>query len=152
MDSYCQFSKLLVQQDKKMIRKLLFTILLGILIIVNGCNTFLGDMEGAVTPNQPPTVEFTNVPAVGDTFSYAPVIYWKGSDPDGFVELYAYADITDSAAILNPEYYLEVIPIRINFWEVLGVSMFALFFSIVFTFFQAWKAGRTRPLEIIRKH
>jgi lipoprotein-releasing system permease protein len=58
----------------------------------------------------------------------------------------------EQVKILNPEYYLEVIPIRIDFWEVLGVSMFALFLSIVFTFFQAWKAGRTRPLEVIRKH
>ncbi len=110
MDNNRQFRKLLVQQDIKMVRKLPFTILLAVVIIVNGCNTFLGDMERAVSPNQLPTVEFTNVPVEGDTFSYAPVIYWKGSDPDGFVELYAYADITDSAAILNPEYYEDFIP------------------------------------------
>jgi lipoprotein-releasing system permease protein len=54
--------------------------------------------------------------------------------------------------ILNPEYYLEVIPIRINVWEVLGISLFALFLAIIFSFFQAWKAGRTRPIEVIRKH
>lgn len=58
----------------------------------------------------------------------------------------------DAVRILNPEYYLESIPIRIDFWEVCGVSLFTLFLSVAFTFYQAWQAGKTRPLEVIRKH
>jgi hypothetical protein len=42
-------------------------------------------------------------------FSYAPTIYWSGYDPDGFIDHYSYADVTDSAFIaafrdsLNPD-------------------------------------------------
>jgi len=66
--------------------------------------------EEDIYANQPPIVEFTNVPADGDTFSYAPVIHWKGRDCDGFVEYYDYADIIDSTALSNPVYYIDFIP------------------------------------------
>ena len=75
-----------------------------------GCDTFFGNMEGSLTTNIPPVVEFTNVPAAGDTFAYAPVIHWKGSDADGFVEYYSYADIIDSTALADPVYYINFIP------------------------------------------
>ncbi|MBD3166297.1 hypothetical protein GF324_06850, partial [bacterium] len=69
-----------------------------------------GKMEGDIDQNQAPEVSFTTVPVNQDTFSFAPVIYWKGNDPDGFVEHYSYADITDSAAIENPVDYINRIP------------------------------------------
>ncbi len=81
-----------------------------LLFAVVGCDTIFGDISGEVTPNVAPTVEFSNVPADQDTFSYAPVIYWKGSDPDGFVEYYLYADIIDSTALADPEYFIDFIP------------------------------------------
>jgi len=74
--------------------------------LVVGC----GDMAGTATVNQRPIVEFTNVPADQDTFSYAPVVTWKGRDADGFVEHYSYADIIDSTALLDPQYYINFIP------------------------------------------
>ncbi len=45
-------------------------------------------------------------------FSYAPTIHWVGYDPDGFVDHYRYADVTDSAfiagfrAAANPQSYV----------------------------------------------
>jgi hypothetical protein len=42
-------------------------------------------------------------------FSYAPVVHWFGNDPDGFVDGYAFADITDPSAIANPLGYINMI-------------------------------------------
>lgn len=75
-----------------------------------GCGWMPGEMKGDIAINQPPVVEFANVPADSDTFSFAPVIYWKGRDADGFVESYSYADITDATALSDPEYYIDFIP------------------------------------------
>jgi hypothetical protein len=72
---------------------------------LNGC----GDLTGDIATNIVPIVEFTNVPADQDTFSYAPVIRWKGRDPDGFVEEYFYADVVDSSALIDPVYYIPFI-------------------------------------------
>ncbi|MBN2351824.1 MAG: ABC transporter permease [Spirochaetales bacterium] len=58
----------------------------------------------------------------------------------------------EQVQVLNPEYYLEVIPIRIGFWEVLGVSLFTVGLAVFFSIFPAFIAGRIRPLEVIRKH
>lgn len=88
----------------------LISSILAVILIINGCDSFMGDLVGDIDKNQLPIVEFTNVPSPGDTFSYAPVICWKGRDSDGFVELYAYADITDSAALMDPVYYIDFIP------------------------------------------
>jgi len=85
-------------------------IALGLAVVWFGCDTFPGNMTGDPYPPEKPKISFANVPVEGDTFSFAPVVYWKGSDADGFVELYAYADITDSAALLDPEYYIDYIP------------------------------------------
>jgi len=93
-----------------MLRLINVLLLTTFLLIASGCDSFPGNIQGDVNPNQQPIVEFTNVPAEGDTFSYAPVIYWKGRDSDGFVERYLYADIIDSSALIDPEYYIDFIP------------------------------------------
>lgn len=80
----------------------------AVMMLAAGC----GRMEGEVNPPRPPVVDFVDVPPDSSTFDYAPVIYWKGSDPDGFVEYYSYADITDSAAIVMDDKleYVDQIP------------------------------------------
>lgn len=84
---------------------------LWVLVALTGCERITpGGMKGTITTNQPPTVEFANVPMDGDTFSYAPVIHWKGQDPDGFVEYYEYADIIDPAAVSDPAGFIPYIP------------------------------------------
>ncbi len=79
-------------------------------IYLGGCEVMPGDLKGKVSENQPPVVEFANIPADGDTFAYAPRVFWKGRDPDGFVEYFLYADIIDSTALADPEYYIPFIP------------------------------------------
>ncbi len=79
-------------------------------LLVSSCDTFTGAVDGEETQNFAPIAEFANIPADGDTFSYAPVINWKGRDADGFIESFMYADITDSTALLDPIYYIDFIP------------------------------------------
>ena len=46
-------------------------------------------------------------------FSFAPVVNWYGTDPDGFVEYYEYADIDENFApnaITDPDGYKNLIP------------------------------------------
>jgi hypothetical protein len=76
------------------------------MMFMSGC----GSMEGEVDINQPPNVSFVTVPEDSSVFDYAPVIYWTGNDPDGFVKHYSYADIIDAEAIANPIAYIDKIP------------------------------------------
>jgi hypothetical protein len=90
--------------------RLILTLLLLVLAVTTGIMTGCGSLDGDITTNELPIVEYTNIPANSDTFSYAPVIHWKGRDPDGFVEEYMYADVIDSTALLDPQYYIPFIP------------------------------------------
>lgn len=58
----------------------------------------------------------------------------------------------DDIKILNPEFYIEVIPIRINFWEILFVSMLSIMLAVLFSLYHARIAGNVRPLEVIRRY
>lgn len=92
-------------------KRFALVIFIGIaLFSLNGCGTFTGDIDGEIDINLSPEVEFANIPADGDTFSFAPVVYWKGRDADGFVEKFMYADIVDPTAIANPLYFIDFIP------------------------------------------
>ena len=53
--------------------------------------------------------------------------------------------------ILNPEYYLEAIPLRLDVWEIITLGGFSLAITVFFSLFPAIRAGRIRPLEVIRK-
>ncbi len=75
-------------------------------LMLAGC----GNMEGDQDVNIPPSVRFVTVPLDSSEFNYAPTVYWAGSDPDGFVEYYSFADVTDSAAIQNPIAFYDQIP------------------------------------------
>ncbi len=90
--------------------RLVLLVLLLASVTTIGLMAGCGNLDGNVSTNQLPLVEFTNVPANRDTFSYAPVIYWKGRDPDGFVEEYMYADVIDSAALYDPREFIRFIP------------------------------------------
>lgn len=58
----------------------------------------------------------------------------------------------DYIYLLNPEYYLEVIPIRLEFFIITLVVISALALSVCFAYFPARRAGKTKPLEVIRKY
>ncbi len=92
------------------VKLLLIPIILTGIAFFTGCDTFFGNLDGDVSTNVAPVVEFSNVPAQRDTFSYAPVVYWRGRDADGFVEYFSYADVIDATALVDPEYYIDFIP------------------------------------------
>lgn len=52
--------------------------------------------------------------------------------------------------VFNARFYLERIPVEVRYAELLGAMGFALFLVAVSTFLPALRAGRLRPVEIIR--
>jgi hypothetical protein len=64
---------------------------------------------GAMIPDTTYYMDFSFTLGNYYVLSYAPVVYWKGHDPDGFVEYYSYADVADQEFIAafreDPGYY-----------------------------------------------
>jgi len=54
--------------------------------------------------------------------------------------------------ILNPEFYLEKIPIKIGLSEICNIGLYTIFSATISAWYPAWKAGKIKPLEIIRKY
>jgi lipoprotein-releasing system permease protein len=53
--------------------------------------------------------------------------------------------------ILDPGYYLERIPIIIDWKAVALIGLFTIFCSVLASWIPARRAGKTRPVEILRK-
>ncbi|GHT95860.1 ABC transporter substrate-binding protein [Spirochaetia bacterium] len=58
----------------------------------------------------------------------------------------------DAIKILDPGYYLETIPVIIDWNMVLVIFFFTLFSSILASLIPARQAGKTAPLDILRKY
>jgi len=54
---------------------------------------------GAMQPDSTYLIDFSFLVDNYYVFSYAPLIHWVGYDPDGFIDHYSYADVTDTAFI-----------------------------------------------------
>lgn len=59
---------------------------------------------------------------------------------------------SESFKLLNAEYYLEKIPIAMDSLELAGVAAITVVLSTIASWFPASRAGRIRPLDILRKH
>ena len=53
--------------------------------------------------------------------------------------------------ILDPAYYLEYIPIKLNFYDLYIIAVSMLILSVVVCLIPAVRAGREKPIEIMRK-
>jgi lipoprotein-releasing system permease protein len=53
--------------------------------------------------------------------------------------------------ILDPGYYLERIPVIVNGKTVLLIGIFTILCSVMASWIPARRAGKTRPIEILRK-
>jgi len=53
--------------------------------------------------------------------------------------------------ILDPDFYLETIPIIINWNTVLLIGIFAVFCSVLSSWIPAHRAGKLKPIELLRK-
>lgn len=74
-------------------------LLAGFLALAAGWQIGCDRLKGTLDANQPPIVEFVNVPLDSTHFIYAPRVCWFGHDPDGLVETYQYIDTTGPEAI-----------------------------------------------------
>ncbi len=54
-------------------------------------------------------------------------------------------------SVMNPEYYLETIPIVLPFNELCAIVILVLILSVVVSIIPSIKAGREKPLSILRK-
>jgi lipoprotein-releasing system permease protein len=53
--------------------------------------------------------------------------------------------------ILDPGFYLETIPIIINWKDVFLIGLFAIFCSVLSSCLPALRAGMLKPMELLRK-
>jgi lipoprotein-releasing system permease protein len=56
-----------------------------------------------------------------------------------------------SVSVMNPEYYLETIPVVLPFKELCAIVILVLILSVVVSIIPSIKAGREKPLSILRK-
>jgi lipoprotein-releasing system permease protein len=54
--------------------------------------------------------------------------------------------------ILDSSYYLEEIPIRLDMSSILIISTLTIMLSVIAGYFPAIRAGKLKPMDIIRKH
>lgn len=54
--------------------------------------------------------------------------------------------------LLNPAYYLQFIPITIPFSQILWICFFTIILSLIVSIIPSVKAGKEKPLEILRKN
>lgn len=67
-------------------------------LILSSCGKL--ERKGPEPVNMIPEVFFTNIPPESTKFSISPLIYWYGTDKDGFIVAYQYAVIKDSVVEL----------------------------------------------------
>jgi lipoprotein-releasing system permease protein len=53
--------------------------------------------------------------------------------------------------ILDPGFYLETIPIIVDWNSVLLIALFAIFCSVLSSWIPAYRAGKLKPMELLRK-
>jgi len=58
----------------------------------------------------------------------------------------------DPVRILNSGYYLEEIPIIINVPAVIAIGIFTVLCSVLASWIPARRAGKLKPIEILRKY
>lgn len=66
--------------------------------------TFTALSSGSMVPNSTYYVDFYFLIDRYYVFTYAPLIHWAGYDPDGFIDHYSYADVTD---LTNPNFITQ---------------------------------------------
>jgi lipoprotein-releasing system permease protein len=58
----------------------------------------------------------------------------------------------DPVTILNSGYYLETIPIIINVPTLIAIGIFTVLCSVLASWIPARRAGKLKPIEILRKY
>jgi lipoprotein-releasing system permease protein len=58
----------------------------------------------------------------------------------------------EKVKLLDPGYYLEAIPITIDWTAVFLIGLFTILSSVISSWLPARRAGKTRPMDILRKY
>ena len=53
--------------------------------------------------------------------------------------------------LLDPAYYLEYIPVKLNLFDLYTIAVSMLILSVVVCLIPAVRAGKEKPIEIMRK-
>ena len=80
------------------------------------------EVEGPERVNQPPIVQFVNIPVAGSQFSSDTTIYWYGTDVDGFIRYFRYAVIESTVVGGDPLGFIYGNKADID-WTVLEVTL-----------------------------
>ena len=96
----------------------LVILLLGFLILFS-CGKL--ERKGPAPSNVPPKVYFSDIPPEGFKFSVTPVVYWFGTDVDGFITNYQYAvmestNVVSIGGLEKAKSYLHGIPRDSTSW------------------------------------
>jgi len=105
-------------------------IILGTLAAVN-INSLISGLESVVG-------------AFYGVFAYLSAPFLSGSQQA--------ASMPETIRILNPDYYLEHIPVTLDFWALSGILAASLFLSYLASLIPARKAAALSPMEILRRH
>jgi lipoprotein-releasing system permease protein len=71
---------------------------------------------------------------------------------EAFINIFSNIFNSGKIKILDPDYYLESIPIIIDWHTVLFIGIFTIMCALVSSWFPAFHAGSTKPVELLRKH
>jgi lipoprotein-releasing system permease protein len=71
---------------------------------------------------------------------------------ENFLNVFAGLFGAGAVKILDPDYYLQTIPIIIDWNTVFSIGIFTVICSIAASWFPAHRAGRTKPVELLRKY
>ncbi len=62
------------------------------------------------------------------------------------------AEVLSGRKVLNPDYYLESIPVRLRYSRLAVLGAFSILLALGASFFPARKAGKMKPLDVFRKY
>jgi lipoprotein-releasing system permease protein len=71
---------------------------------------------------------------------------------ENFLNLFAKLFNGGTIKILDPDFYLQTIPIVIDWNAVILIGAFTIICSIAASWFPAARAGRTKPIDLLRKY
>jgi lipoprotein-releasing system permease protein len=71
---------------------------------------------------------------------------------EGLLSFFSRLFSSGDVKILDPGYYLETIPVIIDWFAVFLIGCFTILCSVLASWLPARRAGKLKPLDLLRKH